>query len=96
MPRSPRDSHDRPPYRRISWRDVLAAYVLAAAIPLALWAASAPLAAGSGLAVSGVGVLGARRARRLARCVRDCRGLELDLPGTVSVTVTWRQDCCPA
>lgn len=83
------DPRERTAYGRLTWTGVLASYALAAAIPVLFWAASDPVAAGVVIAASAFVAVTARRARRLARCVRACEGLAFDLPGTVSVTVDW-------
>lgn len=89
----PSDPNARTDSDRLTWRRVAASYAMMAAIPLLLWAVSAPLTAGA-LAAGGAGAVAAtKRARRLARCVEECRGLAVDLPGTVDVTVTWEAGC---
>lgn len=95
MQQSPTDPPDRLTYRRVTWNDVAVTFALLAAIPLLFWAASDPLAAGVALAAVATATVAARRARRLARCVRACCGLAVDLPGTVRVTVAWEPDCDP-
>lgn len=89
----PTDPRDRTDYDRLTWRRVLVSYALMAAIPVLLWAASSPLAAGLVAAGSAGAVVTTRQARRLARCVRTCRRLAVDLPGTVRLTVDWGSRC---
>lgn len=72
-----------------SWRAILASYATIVAIPVLLWVTSRPLAGGVALAVAAGLLVGAGRARRLARCVRRCRGIAFDLVGDVRITVTW-------
>lgn len=67
---------------------VLVSYVMAAAIPLSLWALSHPLV-GIAVLAAGVGLfVGARRASRLAWCVDNCRELTFDLAGELRVSIT--------
>lgn len=89
----PSDPSTRTDADRLTWRRVLASYAMLAAFPLLLWAVSDPLAAGLAVAGSAGAVVTTRHARRLARCVEECRGLAVDLPGTVDVTVTWEAGC---
>lgn len=89
----PFDPSPRTDFDRLTWRRVLASYAMMAAIPVLLWAASAPLAAGVAAAGGAGAAIATKHARRLARCVEECRGLALDLPGTVDVAVTWQADC---
>ncbi len=77
-----------------SLRTVAAAHGLAAAVPLLLWAASAPVVAAAvvgGLAGAGLVI---RRAARLAACLADCGGFAVDVGGLVRIRVT-RSRCCP-
>jgi len=87
------DPHERTRYDRLTWQKVLASYAMAAAIPVLLWDASGPVAAGVVAATAAFVAVTARRARKLARCVQRCKGLVLDLPGNVSVTVAWGPTC---
>ncbi|WP_232701229.1 hypothetical protein [Halobacterium wangiae] len=92
MHQSP-DPEERTTYGRVTWYGIAVSYAMAAAIPLLLWAASAPLTAAVVFAAASVVAVGTRRAHRLARCVRNCKGLAFDLPGTVRVTVAWTPTC---
>ena len=93
----------RPPgsrYRTVSkdptWRSILAAYAVVAAVPVLFWAVSNPLSAVAALAlVAGLRV-GARRVADLVRCLRDCGGFAVDLGESVRVTVTRppANECC--
>jgi hypothetical protein len=89
----PSDPSVRTDSDRLTWQRVLASYAMMAAFPLLLWAVSEPVTAGLLIAGSAGAVVVTTHARRLARCVEECRGLVLDLPGTVDVTVTWEADC---
>lgn len=83
----PLDPRYRPPTEQLTWKKVLASYATMAAIPVALWVVSRPLAGTAALAaVVGLVVVG-RRAYRLARCFHDCRGFTIDLGGKARVTV---------
>ncbi|WP_435180092.1 hypothetical protein [Halorussus sp. AFM4] len=88
MYRPPLDPRDSPLVDQPTWRSVAASYLLAAAIPIVLWIATRPIA---GLvtvaAVAGL-IVGARRAYRLRRCFRDCRGFAFDLGGRARITVS--------
>lgn len=78
----------RPPPTDRTWGSVLATWAAAATLPLLFWAVSRPLAAAAVLA-AGVGLyVGARRAARLVRCLRDCRRVAFDVAGSVRITVT--------
>ena len=68
-------------------------YTLSLHDALPIWAASGPVAAGVVAATAAFVAVTARRARKLARCVQRCKGLVLDLPGNVSVTVAWGPTC---
>lgn len=84
----PPDPRGRPVHKHPTWRSVLVSYALVAAIPLLLWVVSRPLAGTAAIAaVVGLSI-GARRAYRLIRCVRDCQGLAFDLVGRVRITIT--------
>jgi hypothetical protein len=76
----------------LTWRRVLASYAMMAVLPFALWAVSDPVGAGFALTAGAGAVVTAQHARRLARCVDECRGLAFDLPGSVDVAVTWEAD----
>lgn len=76
-----------PPSRRPTWRGAAAGLALVAAVPPTLWAFENPLAAAALLALAVGLVAGARRVAWLARCLRDCDGLRVDLPGRVRVTI---------
>jgi|GEM_PF-1019363 Flp pilus assembly protein TadB len=89
----PSDPSARTGSERLTWRRVAVSYAMMAAVPVLLWAASDPLAAGVAVAGGAGAVVATRHARQLARCVEECRGLAVDLPGTVDVTVTWGQRC---
>jgi hypothetical protein len=95
MPKPTSDSYDRSTYYRITWRGVLVSYAMAAAIPVLLWAGSDPAAAALALAGAAGAFVAARYARRVARCVDQCRGVAFDLPGRVRVTVAWTEACDP-
>lgn len=84
----PSDPRDRSPFDRLSWRSVLAAYAIGAAVPPMLWVVSHPAAGVVVLTVVVVLIVGARRAVRVARCFYDCRGFTFDLGGRVRITVT--------
>lgn len=87
MHRAP-DPRDRTGIERLSWRSVLAGYAVMAVLLLSLWAISHPVA-GAAVIVAVVGLhAAARRAVRLARCLRVCREFTVDLGGRVRVTVT--------
>ncbi|WP_336034280.1 hypothetical protein [Halobacterium yunchengense] len=79
---------------RLSWTDVAASYALAPVLAVLVWAASAPLAAAASALVLATAVVLGRRARRLARCVEQCRALAYDLPGGVQVAVSWGDGPC--
>lgn len=84
----PIDPRDRSATKQPTWRNVLAAYALLAAIGLSLWAVSNPVA-GAGVIVAIAGIsLGARRVVELVRCLRECREFAFDFVGDVRVTVT--------
>lgn len=89
MPVPPIDPRSRPPSDRLTWTDVAASYVAIFGVFALLWAASAPLTAVALAVAVAVTVAAARRVRRLARCVEHCRGLAVDFPGSVRVTVAW-------
>lgn len=88
-PPPPTDLRHRPGPDRPTWRDILASYALAAAIPLSLWIVSRPLAGAVVLAAVAGLVVAARRAPGVTRCLRDCRGIAFDLGDAVRITVTW-------
>ena len=67
-------------------RQLVAAFLLAAAIPLGLFVASRPLVGVVGLAALAVLFTGARRATASLRRLRD-RPLQFDLPGGVQLRV---------
>lgn len=85
---SPRTDSDQ-----LTWRRVLANFALAAVMSFGIWAVSYPVYAAVLVAGTTLAVVATRRARRLARCVEECRGLAMDLPGTVDITVTWGSRC---
>jgi len=73
------DPHERTRYDRLTWQKVLASYAMAAAIPVLLWAASGPVAAGVVAATAAFVAVTARRARKL--------------PGASSVARVWSSTC---
>jgi len=87
------DPHKRTTYGRLTWTDILLSYAMAAALPVLLWSASDPVTAGVLTLSAAFVVVTARRTRELARCLRECRSVAFDLPGTVSVTVAWGPTC---
>lgn len=89
MYRPPLAPRTRPAPAEPTWRAILATYATVAAVPVLLWLAARPLAGGVALAVAAGLLVGAGRARRLTRCVRQCRGIAFDLVGAVRITVTW-------
>lgn len=72
-----------------TWRSILASCATIAAVPVLLWLANRPLAGAVALAVVAGLAVGAGRARRLAHCLGECRGIAFDLVGNVRITVTW-------
>jgi Flp pilus assembly protein TadB len=95
MTRPPLDPRNRPLSQHPPGKAVLVSWAMMAAVFLLVWAASRPwlgalaLAAGVGLVVLG------RRARRLARCLRECRRLVVPLGRHGYVTVGWARGCPP-
>lgn len=71
-----------------TWRSILAAYAVAAAIPALFWLVSYPLAGVAAIAAIVALRAGARRTAGLVRCFRECRGIAFDLGGRVRITVT--------
>lgn len=89
MPVPPFDPRSRPPIDRLTWTDIAASYAAVFGVVALLWATSAPMTAAALAVAVTVTVAAARRVRRLARCVEQCRGLALDFPGSIRVTVAW-------
>lgn len=88
MSRPPTDPRRRQVPEHATWSDVLASYLLAATIPLALWILGRPLVRAAAVAAV-AGLLGvAHRASRLAWCLHVCRELTVDLAGAVRITIT--------
>lgn len=85
-PSDPRDPNASSP---TDLRQLVAAFLLAAAIPLGLFVASRPLVGVVGLAALVVLFAGARRATASLRRLRD-RPLRVDLPGGVRLRVVRR------
>jgi hypothetical protein len=85
-PSDPRDPNASSP---TGPRQLVAAFLLAAAIPLGLFVASRPLVGVVGLAALVVLFAGARRATASLRRLRD-RPLRVDLPGGVRLRVVRR------
>lgn len=99
----PHDS-DRPPFERPTWTRVATAYLLAAAIPLLLWASAHPIqTAGLIGSVGGLRVAWRRVRDRIDRLL-DRRRVTVQIGESVTVTVTNRHGsgstpathCCPA
>lgn len=82
-PSDPRDPTASPP---TGLRQLVAAFLLAAVIPLGLFVASRPLVGVVGLAALVVLFTGTRRARVSLRRLRD-RPVQFDLPGGVRLRV---------
>lgn len=95
MHKPTRDPTDSGTYRTVSWKNVLSSYALVAAIPVLLWAISDPLAAVLAATAVATAVVATGYARRLARCVDQCRGFAFDLPRAGRVTVCWTEACDP-
>lgn len=89
MPVPPIDPRFRPPADRLTWTDIAASYAAMFGVVALVWATSAPVTAAALAVAAAATVAVARRVRRLARCVEQCRGLALDFPGSVRVTVAW-------
>ena len=84
----PIDPRDHAATRQPTWRNVLVAYALLAAVALSLWVVSNPVA-GAVLVVAIAGLaVGGHRAVELGRCLVECREFAVDLVGDVRVTVT--------
>ena len=83
----PPTTTDRSPETQLTWRSILAAYAVAAAVPLALWIAANPLAGVVALAAIASLAVGVLRAVRAGHCLATCRKLTFDLVGGVRVTI---------
>ena len=96
MQRPPPDPRFRSRPKTPTWRSVIAAYAVVAALPVLFWAVSNPLAGGVGLAAALALRATARRGAKLRRCLRDCEGFAVDLGESVRVTVTRppADECC--
>ena len=88
MIQPPHDPRDPPLIDQPTWRSILVSYVLAAVVPLLLWAISNPLA--GTVTVVGVTalVIGGRHAYKLRRCFYHCQKLTFQLGETAQITVT--------
>lgn len=71
-----------------TWQRILATTAVVLAVPVALWAASDPLAASLALSTTAALGVAGRRARRLHRCLAECGGVTVALVGDLRVCVT--------
>ena len=96
MQSPPPDPRFRSRPKNPTWRSILAAYAVVAAVPVLFWAVSNPLSAVAGLAIVAGLRIGARRVADLVRCLRDCGEFAVDLGESVRVTVTRppANECC--
>lgn len=96
MTRRPPNPKYRPRPKNPTWRNIVAAYAVVAAVPVLFWVASNPLAGGVGIAAALALRAGARRGAKLRRCLRDCEGFAVDLGERLRVTVTRppANECC--
>lgn len=92
MSSPPVGPRDRSPRHDPTWNDILVSWSLVAAIPVLLWALSAPLVAAVAVTAAGGLILAGRRALWLADCLRNCRSLSVHLGRDVHVVVG---DPCP-
>lgn len=87
MYQPPSESRDSPLVDQPTWRSVLAAYAVMAAVPLSLFAVSNPLAGTAVFASLGALAVGARRTATLVECFHECQGFAFDVAGRVRITV---------
>jgi hypothetical protein len=88
MSRPPLDPPTRQFADRPTWRRIVASYLLIAAVPVALLAASKPFVAAAMLVGVTVLVTAGRHTYRLVQCVQNCKRLTFDLFGSARITIT--------
>ncbi|NHN40714.1 hypothetical protein G9C85_03565 [Halorubellus sp. JP-L1] len=87
MSQPPLDPRDRHTYRNPTWRGVLVAYGLLAAVPASLWLLTHPLLGAVAVAAFGGLSVASHRTLELYRCVQTCGGFALDLGDSVQICV---------
>lgn len=87
MQRRPPGPRRRTAVDQPTWRAIFASYALVAALFLAMWTVSNPVA--GAIAFTGfVGLaVGLRRVAELARCFHECGGFTVDLAGKARVAI---------